>query len=454
LTSPHRGEFSGNVQIVFVRNGRFFMPAFASLIFIVALALAMAISSPSFSQSSTSDLPVLITVTAGDGRLRDVQVIRADVDKDKWLTELPTDPGVLLASNPAVTESGRYMLVPTQGRSHGLWLASGRQAKLIDMAYLGWPSAIGASESFLWPEDPAIGDGRPQVHFLVYDPITSAREPLAASLIDDVEWVRGSAISSNRRWLLALVQRASIKGKTDAVLLDLTGGNAPRVLTSSTSKTGLVGPVSFSPDGSVVTFVSSQSKASSNASNQSSGKGSDNSNQVFYDVVAGSELARWAGAYSAAWWGDRIWALRQGPKKNTELLSADAASQPPAVVKSLRQDLGDVRFVTNAPNEVTQWPKTPAVISISVSQPVVAPGGSVTFSGVARSRDLPTHPVNGTRAGWLQKRGEEGKWKNVRYDKDGQVTIAIDSAGEFRWCSRIDFVLRDACSEPVMVVLN
>lgn len=394
----------------------------------------------------TGRSPVLVTSTAGDGRLRDVQVIRTGVDKDVWLTEFPTDPGVLLANNPAVTDSGRYMLVPTQGRSHGLWLTNGRRAKLVDMSHLGWPAAVGDSETFIWPVDPVLGDGRPQVHFVRFDPASFAREPLANSTIDDVEWVRGLAVSPDQRWLLALVQRASVKGKTDAVLLDLSGQVATRVIASSNSSTDLVGPVSFALDGSGVTFVHvNKSGKEKNASSTS---------QVFYDAVAGSELARWAGAYSGAWWGGQWWALRSGGKKTTELISSNDLGSSPSVVRALRQDLGDVRFVSSQPNEITQWPKSPAVASLDVSQAVVPVGTPVTFDGIARSRDIDTHPVNATRAGWLQARNSDGKWRNVRYDKSGRVTTAIDAAGEYRWCSRIDFVLRDACSDPVSVVLN
>lgn len=428
------------------RNGKFFMPAVASFVFAITLGFALVLSSATFSRAEPVNLPVLVTSTAGDGRLKDVQVIRASVDKDRWLTEFPTDPGVLLASNPAVSESGAFMLVPSQGRSHGLWLVTGKRAKLIDMAYLGWPSAIGSSDQFLWPEDPFIGDGQPQVQFLVYDPSTASRTPLAGSLVDDVEWVRGSAVSSDKRWLLALVQRASAKGKTDAILLDLTGGVSPRVLATSNSKVDLVGPVSFSPDGSVVTFVLDEPSSKKN--------GGSGSTQVFYDIGAGSELARWPGFYSAGWWGNQVWALRPIGKKNTELVVASSISQQPVAVKSLRQDLGDVRFVSEAPAEVRVWPKSTAVSEITVSQPVVAPGGSVTFQGVTRARDLATHPVNASRAGWLQKREADGNWRNLRYEKSGRVTLPVDSASEFRWCSRIDFVLRNACSEPVSVVLN
>lgn len=422
------------------------MPVLAGFVFAIVMSLALMFSAPSFSQAEADKLPVLVTSTAGDGRLRDVQVIRSNVDKDKWITEFPTDPGVLLANNPAVSDSGRFMIVPSQGRSHGLWLVSGKRAGLIDMAYLGWPSAIGATEQFLWPEDPVVGDGRPQVQFVVFDAATFNRAPLAGSLIDDVEWVRGSAISGDKRWLLALVQRASSRGKTEAVLLDLAGVAAPRVLASSSARIDLVGPVSFSPDGSVVTFVHDESNAKKN--------GDAKTTQVFYDVVAGSELARWPGAYSGAWWANQIWALRPGEKKETELIVAPSPSQVPAVAKSLRQNLGDVRFVSEAPNEVREWPKSQAISSLSVSQSVVTPGSSVTFEGVARARDLATHPVNATRAGWLQRREADGKWQNIRYEKSGRVTLPIEAAGEYRWCSRIDFVLRDECSAPVTVVLN
>ncbi len=425
------------------------MPALAGLFFITILIWALVFSSPSFSQVDESALPTLVTSTAGDGRLRDVQVIRAAADKDKWLTKFPTDPGVLLANNPAVSDSAAFMVVASQGRSHGLWLASAKGAKLIDMAYLGWPSAVGATDQFLWPEDPVVGDGRPQVHFVVFDPVNNARLALPGSLIDDVEWVRGSAISSDRRWLLALVQRDSIKGKTEAVLIDLSGGLAPRVVATSSSKVDLVGPVSFSPDGSVVTFVMEADPVKEKGRNESS-----RTSQVFYDVVAGSELARWPGAYSAGWWANQIWALRPGEKKETELISAASPSQVPVSVKTLNQNLGDVRFVSAPPPEVKQWPKSPALSSISVSQSVVPVGAPVTFEGLARARDHATHPANATRAGWLQQRGSDGKWQNLRYEKTGRVTMPIESAGEFRWCSRIDFVLRDACSEPVTVVLN
>jgi hypothetical protein len=352
----------------------------------------------------------------------------------------------LLANNPAVSDSGAFMLVPSQGRSHGLWLTTGKKAKLIDMAHLGWPSVVGSTETFMWPVDPTIGDGKAQVQFLVFDAPSGIKTPLANSLIDDVEWVRGAALSPDKRWLLALVQRASARGKTDAVLIDLTGASANRTLITSSGRGDLAGPVAFAPDGSVVTFVIEEPDNIS--------KGGKRVNQVFYDVNAGSELARWANAFSAAWWNGRVWALRPGEKKNTELISAGSPTEQPSAVKSLKQDLGDVRFVSNAPSEIKEWPKSLTTATLKLNPSVVSSGGLVTFEGAAKSREVPTHPVNATSAGWLQTKGADGKWQNLRYEKEGRVTIAVNTSGEYRWCNRIDFVLRDECSDPVAVTVN
>ena len=432
--------------MVSVIRGRYFLPAFSLVLLLVAVVIASAVAVPKADPIPLDRLPVLITSTSGDGRLRDVQVVSANADKDRWLTELPVDPGVLLANNPAVSDSGTFMLVPSQGRSHGLWLTSAKKAKLVDMSHLGWPAAVGTAEAFIWPVDPAVGDGRAQVQFLYLDAPTGAKTPLSGSLIDDVEWVRGAALSPDKRWLLALVQRVSVRGRTDAVLIDLTGAAATKTIASSSSRADLVGPVSFAPDGSVVTFVVEEPEGKA--------KNGKKVSQVFFDVNSGSELARWVGAYSAGWWNGRVWALRPGEKKKTELVSSDAPSQAPIAVKSLKQDLGDVRFVSNSPSEVKEWPKSLATISLKANPLVVSPGGLVTFESSARSREVPTHPVNATTAGWLQGKGVDGKWQNLRYEKEGRVTIAVSATGEYRWCSRIDFVLRDECSDPVTVTLN
>jgi len=431
---------------VSIIRGRYFLPALSLVLLLVVVLIASAVAAPKADPIPLDRLPVLITSTSGDGRLRDVQVVSANVDRDRWLTELPVDPGVLLANNPAVSDSGSFMLVPSQGRSHGLWLTSGKKAKLVDMSHLGWPAAVGVADAFIWPVDPAVGDGRAQVQFLYFDAATGTKTPLSGSLIDDVEWVRGAALSPDKRWLLALVQRASARGKTDAVLIDLTGSNAARTISSSSNRADLVGPVSFAPDGSVVTFVVEEP--------ENKAKNGKRVSQVFFDVNAASELARWPGAYSASWWNGRIWALRPGEKKNTELISAVSPSETPNAVKSLKQDLGDVRFISNAPSEIKDWPKSLATVSFKANPLVVALGGLVTFEGSANSREVPTHPVNATTAGWLQSKGADGKWQNLRYENEGRVTIAVNATGEYRWCSRIDFVLRDECSSPVTVTLN
>jgi hypothetical protein len=146
--------------------------------------------------------------------------------------------------------------------------------------------------------------------------------------------------------------------------------------------------------------------------------------------------------------------LRPGEKKNTELISAGSPTEQPSAVKSLKQDLGDVRFVSNAPSEIKEWPKSLTTATLKLNPSVVSSAGLVTFEGAAKSREVPTHPVNATSAGWLQTKGADGKWQNLRYEKEGRVTIAVTTSGEYRWCTRIDFVLRDECSEPVVATVN
>jgi len=383
-------------------------------------------------------LPYLLTYASGEGRASDAQIITPKGSRAEWLT----DVGVI-DNTPIGANDGSITVLATagvEGGAYSLWLAKRGKARVLSMAFVGWPGLAPDNMEILWPEDPDLLDGVPSAMLVRQERTDGSRAFVPNTRVDNVSWVRAFGMSPDGTRALMIVNRPGDVTQIDAVLMDITN-ETNRVVQTVTDPQALIGPVSFSPDGSTVSY----------------GRYKDGFEQQIVQTVTvadGTVTEGWQKIYSAQWWNNRFWALRSGGRNSTTLLVADSPQAEPTEAASIGLKLGGVRMLGEKPKAVSSFVKAAPAIALVVDRTAVPANGKVTFRATAAAQNGGVNAINAATGGVLQRQGTDGAWKRVQEKNSGKFTVTVPQTTTYRWCLRDDLVLTPTCSDPVTVTVT
>lgn len=380
-------------------------------------------------------LPYLLTYASGEGRASDGQLITIKGSRAEWLTDVGA-----IDNTPIGANDGSITVLATAGNKGGayaLWLAKRGKARVLSMAFVGWPGLAPDNMEILWPEDPDLLDGVPSAMLVRQERSDGRRSFVPNTRVDNVSWVRAFGMSPDGTRALMIVNRPGDVTRVEAVLMDITN-ETNRVVQSVSAPEALIGPVSFSPDGATVSY----------------GRYRDGFEQQTVQTVTvadGTVSEGWGRIFSAQWWNNRFWALRADGKNSTILLAADSPQSEPTKAATIGLKLGGVRLLGEKPKAVGTFVKATPAIALVVDRTAVPANGKVRFRATAAAANGGVNAINAATGGVLQRQGSNGQWKKVQEKNSGKFTVPVPQTTTYRWCLGNDLVLAPTCSDPVTI---